>query len=181
MKKNLLMAGIGVLFSLLANAGNPTQRNCGTMDNLSRLQSEDPGLAQRMQQIESMTNAYLVNHKNQNTTNTVITIPVVFHIVYSSTAQNISDAQCIAQLNQLNLDYARLNSDASNTPSVWQSICPNTNIQFCLAQRTPTGAATTGIERRSTTVTSFSTNDNVKRYANGGLDAWPSSSYLNIW
>ncbi|MBP6531987.1 MAG: fibronectin type III domain-containing protein [Bacteroidia bacterium] len=181
MMKNLLAISFGLFFSILAYASNPTQRNCGTMDNLSRLQAEDPGLAARMQQIESATNAYLAVHKNQNTTNTVITIPVVFHIVYNNTAQNISDAKCIAQLNQLNLDFARLNSDASNTPSVWQGISANTNIQFCLAQRTPTGAATTGIERRSTTVTSFSTNDNVKRTANGGMDAWPASSYLNIW
>ncbi len=180
--KNLLAVSFGLLFSFLTNASNPTQRNCGSMDNLSRLQAEDPSLAARMQQIESMTNAYLAVHKNQNTTNTVITIPVVFHIVYSTSAQNISDAQCIAQLNQLNLDFARLNSDASNTPTVWQGIAPNTNIQFCLAQRTPTGAATTGIERnQNTSTTSWSTNDNVKRSANGGLDAWSSSSYLNIW
>jgi hypothetical protein len=181
MMKNLLAICLGFLISMQIIASNPTQRNCGSMENLDRLKTEDPGLAARMQQIESATNAYLANHKNQNSTNAVITIPVVFHIVYNSASQNISDAQCIAQLNQLNLDFARMNADAANTPSVWQGISANTNIQFCLAQRTPTGAATTGIERRSTTITSFSTNDNVKRTANGGMDSWPSSSYLNIW
>ena len=181
MKRNLLAISVGLLLSVLVNASNPTQRICGSMDNLARLQAEDPGLSARMQQIESMTNAYIANHKYQNTQNTVITIPVVFHIVYSSAGQNISDAQCIAQLNQLNLDYARLNTDASNTPAVWQGVSVNTNVQFCMAQRTPAGLATTGIERRSTTTTSFSTNDNIKRTANGGMDAWPSSSYLNIW
>ncbi len=181
MKRNLLAIGIGLLLSVLVNASNPTQRICGSMDNLARLQAEDPGLSARMQQIESMTNAYIANHKYQNTQNTVITIPVVFHIVYSSAGQNISDAQCIAQLNQLNLDYARLNTDASGTPAVWQGVSVNTNVQFCMAQRTPAGLATTGIERRSTTTTSFSTNDNIKRTANGGMDAWASSSYLNIW
>ena len=181
MKKNLLTICAGILLSVLVNAGTPQQRICGSMDNLARLQAEDPTLSARMHQIESMTNAYLLSHKNQNIQNTVVTIPVVFHVVYSSASQNISDSQCQAQLNQLNLDYARLNSDASNTPSVWQGISANTNVQFCLAQRTPAGLASTGIERRSTTTTSFSTNDNVKRYANGGLDAWSSSSYLNIW
>jgi hypothetical protein len=181
MKKNLLAIGAGLLFSLLVTAGTAPRRNCGSMDNLARLEHQDPNTSARMQQIESMTNAYILSHKNQNTQNAVITIPVVFHIVYANAAQNISDAQCLAQLNQLNLDYARLNSDASNTPSVWQGIASNTNVQFCLAQRSPTGAATTGIERRSTTTTSFTTNDNVKRTANGGMDAWPASSYLNIW
>lgn len=181
MKKNLLAIITGILFSVLVNAGTPSQRICGSMDNLARLQAEDPTLSARMHQIESMTNAYLLSHKNQNTQNTVITIPVVFHVVYSSSSQNISDSQCQAQLNQLNLDFARLNSDASNTPAVWQGTAVNTNVQFCLAQRTPTGLASSGIERRSTGTTSFSTNDNVKHYSTGGLDAWSSSSYLNIW
>jgi hypothetical protein len=57
----------------------------------------------------------------------------------------------------------------------------NAQLVFCLAKRTPTGAATTGIERRSTTVTSWSTNDNIKYYSLGGLDAWNANSYLNIW
>ncbi len=179
--KKLVLLFSGLFLAVLVNAGNPTQRNCSTMDNLDRLKQEDPTLESRMQQIEVFTNAYISNKHNVNTTNAVITIPVVFHVVYNTTAQNISDAKCIAQLNQLNLDFARMNSDAGNTPSTWQGISANTNIQFCLAQRDPLGNSTTGIERRQTTTTSFSTNDNVKRYANGGLDAWAAGSYLNIW
>jgi len=57
----------------------------------------------------------------------------------------------------------------------------NVDVQFCLAQRDPNGNASNGIVRKLTTSTSFSTNDNVKRSANGGSDAWPSSSYLNLW
>ena len=183
MKKQLLTLFSAILLAVSTFAGTPGHRNCATMENLDRLKMEDPALESRMQQIEQQSAAYVQARKNagQNATDMVITIPVVFHIVYSSATYNISDAQCLAQLDQLNKDYARLNTDAGNTPSVWQGISANTNIQFCLASRTPAGAATTGIERRQTTVTSFSTNDNVKRYANGGLDAWSSSSYLNIW
>jgi hypothetical protein len=181
MRKLLLLIITVFLFSNIANAGNPQKRICGSMDNLNRLQQEDPDLKNRMQQIETFTNAYLKDKKNQNTINAVITIPVVFHIVYNTSAQNISDAKCQAQINQLNLDFAKLNADAANIPSVWQGIAANTNIQFCLAKRDPAGNSSTGIERRQTTVTSFSTNDNIKRTANGGLDAWPASSYLNLW
>jgi hypothetical protein len=155
------------------------QRNCASHTHLMDEIAADPGRAGRLQQIEEFTNAYIAS--NPSNDRTVVTIPVVFHIVYNTTAQNISDAQCIAQINQLNLDYARLNSDAGNTPSAFASIAANTQIQFCLAQRTPTGGATTGIIRKSTTTTSFSTNDNVKRSANGGDDAWDRNSYLNIW
>ncbi len=180
MKKLMLLASI-LFLALFASANNSSPRNCATMEVLDRLKTEDPDLLNRIQQIEAFTNNFLQQKKNANQMNAVISIPVVFHVVYSSTAQNISDAICQAQLDQLNLDFARMNSNASSTPSVWQGISANTNIQFCLAKRDPNGNATTGIERRQTTTSSFSTNDNIKRYANGGLDAWPSSSYLNIW
>ncbi len=111
----------------------------------------------------------------------MVTIPVVFHVVYNTTAQNISDAKCIAQLNQLNLDFARLNTDAGNTPAAFSGLAANTQVQFCLAQRDPSGNATTGIIHKSTTSTSFSSNDNVKRTANGGDNAWDATKYLNIW
>ncbi len=183
MKKQLLTLFSAIVLAVSTFAGIPGHRNCATMENLDRLKKEDPAIESRMQQIEQQSAAYVQARKNagQNATDMVITIPVVFHIVYSSATYNISDAQCLAQLDQLNKDYARLNTDAGNTPAVWQGISVNTNIQFCLASRTPAGASTTGIERRQTTVTSFSTNDNVKRTANGGMDAWDATKYLNIW
>ena len=181
MKKTLLALFMGAWMSFGAFAQNTPHRICGTIDLLNQQLASDPGMAARMQAVENQTAEYVRTHAHNNQAESVITIPVVFHIVYNTTAQNITDAKCIAQLNQLNLDYARLNADASSTPAAFQGVAANTGIQFCLAQRDPNGNATTGIERRQTTVTSFSTNDNVKRYANGGLDAWSSSSYLNIW
>jgi hypothetical protein len=181
MKKTLLALFMGGLLSLSVSAQSTPHRICGTMDVLNQQMASDPGLATRMQAIENQTAEYVRAHSRNTQAESIITIPVVFHIVYNTTAQNISDAKCLAQLNQLNLDYARLNADASNTPSAFQGLAANTGIQFCLAQRDPNGNATTGIERRQTTVTSFSTNDNVKRTANGGMDAWNASNYLNIW
>jgi len=183
MKKTLLALSLAAmsLFSFSSTAS--TGRNCGTMDHLNQQLQADPGLSQRMQDVENQTAAYVAQQmsKNGNRTAAVVTIPVVFHVVYNTTAQNISDALCIAQLNQLNLDFAKLNSDAGSTPALFSGVAANTNIQFCMAQRDPSGNATTGIERRQTTVSSFSTNDAMKYFANGGLNAWPSNSYLNIW
>ena len=181
--KKFIYLGVAFLTILASIASAQNRRICGSMDVLAAHKLLDPGLDQRMKSIEQQTAAYVAQHNSKfgNNSNAIVTIPVVFHIVYSSTAQNITDAQCIAQLNQLNLDYARLNTDRTNTPSAFSTIAANTNIQFCLAQRTPTGAASTGIERRSTTVTSWSTNDYVKYYSRGGLDAWPATSYLNLW
>ncbi|CAN5547140.1 hypothetical protein BH11BAC1_BH11BAC1_05830 [soil metagenome] len=182
MKKTLLTALLGSCV-FLASANDPLVRKCSSNDLLMQQLANDPGRAATMQQIENQTAAYIQaqNKNGGNSTQATVTIPVVFHIVYNTTAQNISDAKCIAQLNQLNLDFARMNSDAGNTPAAFAGLAANTNIQFCLAQRDPNGLATTGIIHKSTTTTSFSDNDNVKRNANGGDNTWDATKYLNIW
>jgi hypothetical protein len=106
---------------------------------------------------------------------------VVVHVLYNNAAQNISDAQILSQIAILNADFSKTNADWSNTPAVFQTVSGNPDIQFCMAQRTPSGAATNGIVRKSTTLTSFSQNNAIKFSAQGGDDAWNTSQYLNIW
>ncbi|MCW5907557.1 MAG: T9SS type A sorting domain-containing protein [Chitinophagales bacterium] len=180
MKKHLLFAVTAVM--LFAAATLNAQQNyhrCSTMEYLEEQLKADPTLAARMQEIEQHTQHFI--QQNEDASRAVVTIPVVVHVVYNTAAQNISDAQINAQIAQLNADFARLNSDAGNTPSAFAGLAANTNIQFCLAQRDPSGNPTTGIVRKQTTVTSFSSNDAVKKSSQGGSDAWPASSYLNLW
>jgi hypothetical protein len=175
-----LLAAICFAASAITLNAQQAYHRCSSMEYLHDQLAQDPGLAARMQQIEQQVQNYIQNNPDQHS-RSVVTIPVVVHVVYNTSAQNISDALIQAQINQLNLDYARLNSDAANTPSAFASVAANTNVQFCLAQRSPAGTATTGIVRKSTTVTSFSTNNAVKKASTGGDDAWPATSYLNIW
>lgn len=168
---------LAVIVGLISSA--TAQRNCGAMEHLHQMML-DPQVVQNRDAIEDHTQQF-VNEYNPETGRAVVTIPVVVHVVYNTSAQNVSDAQIQSQLTVLNNDFRKLNADWSSTPSVFQSLVADAEVQFCLAQRDPSGNATTGIIRKSTTVPSFSTNDNVKRSANGGSDAWPASSYLNIW
>lgn len=108
-------------------------------------------------------------------------LPVVVHVVYKTNGQNISDAQIQSQIDVLNEDFARQNADTTSTPAAFRPAASATNFRFCLAQTDPFGNPTTGIERRMTTVTSFSTNDDVKTYSSGGMDAWDMNRYFNIW
>ncbi|MHB8261342.1 MAG: zinc-dependent metalloprotease [Bacteroidia bacterium] len=113
---------------------------------------------------------------------TQYTIPVVFHIVYNTTAENITDAQVMDGLSQLNMDWSRTNSDTGNTPAAFKSLAANMHVQFCLAQKDPSGAPTTGIIHKSTTVTGgFTSDDKIKQSVNGGDDPWDVNKYLNIW
>lgn len=174
---------IKLSFILLVLAGvSPAsaQRNCGAMEHLQNMILQDPSVLQNRQSIEHFTEQWITNNPH-GTNRSLVTIPVVVHVVYRTTSENISNAQIQSQIDVLNADFAKLNADWTNTPSVFQSLVANVDIQFCLAQRDPNGNATNGIVRKSTTRSSFSTNDYVKRSAYGGSDAWPSSSYLNLW
>lgn len=179
--KRILAIVVLVISILGTQAQTNNYQHCATMQMLEEQKLADPGLQARMDAIEQATNEYIKNHGNQKQSS-VITIPVVFHILWNVPAENISDSRILAQLDVLNKDFARLNADANNTPSVFQGVAVNTQIQFCLAQRDPNGAATTGILRIQTTKTSFSSSGNpIKFTAQGGSNAWPASSYLNFW
>ncbi|MFN8309325.1 MAG: M43 family zinc metalloprotease [Chitinophagales bacterium] len=170
------------LAAFLCTAATVTfaQRTCATMHNLQRLEALDPSYSANMQAIEAFTQQYIAAHPSENN-RAVVTIPVVVHVVYNTATQNISDAQVQSQIAVLNADYAATNADRTNTPSAFSGLIANTGVQFCLAQRTPAGAATSGIVRKSTTSTSFIDDDKVKYAAQGGDDAWDATKYLNIW
>ena len=107
----------------------------------------------------------------------VVTIPVVFHVVYANDQENIPDARILEQLQVLNDDFRRLNADQDN---IWPQAA-DTEIEFCLATRDPNGAPSDGILRVPTTVSGFGTSDNVKFTSSGGSDAWPADEYMNFW
>ncbi len=159
------------------------QRNCGSMDVLQKQLLENPSMLRNMEEIEKQVNDYIRNHSNGGG-RAVITIPTVFHIVYNSSvpAQNISDAQVQSQMTVLNNDFRALNSDAGLLAgTVFAGMAADCEINFCLATQDPNGVATTGITRKSSTVTSWGTNDNVKKSSAGGVDPWNRNNYLNIW
>src|ERR1051325_3769445 len=112
-----------------------------------------------------------------------VTIPVVVHVLYnaSNTNANISVGQILSQVQVLNRDFSRTNADTANTPAPFRPVAANAGIQFCLAQRDVNGNPTSGIERRQTSIVTFTANDAMKHFAQGGLDAWDVTRYLNIW
>ncbi|MFN5323608.1 MAG: M43 family zinc metalloprotease [Bacteroidota bacterium] len=178
--KKILLALTALV--VIASQSFGQQHRCGTMLYHEQLKASDPGYEARLNSIEELIANSMDNDPSWKTTN-LVTIPVVFHILYSTnnSTQNISNARIQAQLNVLNNDYAATNSDTSLIPAIFKSLKSNTGIQFCLAQRDPQGNPTDGIIRKQTSVTSFSTNNAIKYDAQGGSTAWPSNQYLNIW
>lgn len=159
---------------------------CGTMQRLELKFQKNPALranfeAQRssFNRIMETTNQRMDQAGQANRTLGVI--PVVFHIVLPD-PNVVTDAQILAQLDTLNRDYAGVNGDSSRIPSYFKSLFGKSGLQFCLAQRTPNGEITNGIDRVVTRQTSFNnTTDAVKRTSTGGQDIWDGSRYYNIW
>ena len=161
------------------------------MEYLENLKSQDPKLENLMLKNEQAMQNWIKTHpSSKSTKTTIITIPVVVHVVYSSPAENISAAQILSAIAIINKDYRRLNADTSATPSVFAALGADCGIEFCLATTDPNGNSTTGITRTATSQTSFSagtytgviySDDGVKYTSQGGIDAWNTSQYLNIW
>ncbi|WP_299678455.1 M43 family zinc metalloprotease [uncultured Tenacibaculum sp.] len=149
------------------------QRNCHSDENLEYRKSLDPNLETKMIQIENSIQRKILFKTNDE----ILTIPVVVHIVYNNDEQNISDAQIMSQIEVLNKDFRRTNSDATTR---W-SQAADTKIEFKLASIDPNGNATNGITRKFSNRTSWGTTDDIKKTSKGGVAPWNTSEYLNIW
>ncbi|PPK93965.1 putative secreted protein (Por secretion system target) [Nonlabens xylanidelens] len=178
MKKNFTQLAllIAVLFTAVSFA---QQRECSTHNDLVLAMSQDPALARSVANAERFTQQKANQLLTQKSVNgSVITIPVVVHVLYANSTQNISVAQIQSQIDVLNEDFRRTNSDADNT---W-SQAADMQIEFCLAQVDPNGNATNGITRKASSVTSWNTTQNrMKNSATGGVTPWDTTQYLNMW
>jgi hypothetical protein len=163
-----------------AGGSAPPVRQCGTMNVHRRLLSTVPEYARRRDQIEIHAARYEKGELAAQRSG-ITRIPVVVHVVWNTPTQNISDAQVASQIAVLNRDFRRTNPDVSTTPAPFLPLASDSRIEFVLASSDPSGAASSGIERRQTTVTGFTDNDAVKSVAGGGLAAWPPAHYLNLW
>lgn len=176
----LLLAAVFIAGSLQAQQ----RRNCATHDHYLKAIADDPAIVARRANMEQQIQSVITNNASQRTSSAhdvLVTVPVVVHVVYQNATQNISDAQIISQIDVLNADYAHLNADSVITPAAFQPLMNDVGIRFCLAAQDPAGNATTGIERRSTTVSNIGGTSKYYNYSQGGLSAWDHTKYLNIW
>lgn len=176
------------LFFCVCVVGNAqTSDRCGSEEYLEHLKATQP---QAYKEIISFRNRVSSNQqqslRTSATTDTIIKIPVVIHVVHSNAAgiiggannTNISDAQILSQIPVLNNDYQRLNADSVNTPLGYKPIAANVKLQFCLANTDPNGLYTQGVTRNYYNKLNYSVADiNLL----SSIAYWPSDQYLNIW
>ena len=167
-----------------------SQRTCGTLTpNMEVLQKTNPDRYKKINEIELHNSRFQLQQSNSgsysSSINGTITIPVIVHVIWNTTAENISLAQIESQINVLNEDFRRMNPDAVNTPTDFIALAADVEIEFVLSQ----------VIRRNTTQTSFSISDSNGngiidlseeqdagiKFNTHGSAAISTDNYLNIW
>lgn len=180
--KKLAGVAVFVLFAVSLFA----QRNCESYQYGKAMLAQYPSLAEKVATIESFT------HRNNSTVTVnelpgapvaqdIITIPVVVHIIYHFPEENISDERVLEQIDILNRDFRKMNSDTVNTPAGFATLAADTKIEFKLASADPKDRATKGILHQYSPIKQWQMDDKVKFSSEMGDDAWDATSYLNIW
>ncbi len=174
-----------ILFlTCVINVSFAQDRNCKSFEVHQSKMFTDP--AYRLS-YENQIMQVLAEQENARTTtnDTTYTIPVVIHVLYHGTkpAENINNQQIQTQIDVLNEDYAALNSNILDVPTVWKNLITDSKIRFKLATRDPQGNYSNGVTRSEVPFAeAFSVLDaRIFSTSLGGYDAWNVDNYLNIW
>ncbi len=160
-----------LITSVLHLKAQNTVLNCGSDELHSQLLNKNPEYKAKYQKYEKEILRYQERDLSERE-NPSYVLPVVVHIIHNGGAENISDTEVQTGIDNLNEAYA-------NTGYYDPSTGVNTGIQFCLAQRTPNGNATTGITRTKSSLTNL--NANSQDLALKNLERWDPKHYINIW
>jgi len=99
------------------------------------------------------------------------TLPVVFHIIKDDPT-TVTDQDILDALKDLNDAFSKSGNYSGSTGA-------NTRIQFCLAQKDPDGANSSGITRTISFFTNMDQDLEDRRLKN--LSMWDPKRYVNIW
>ncbi|ARK13416.1 zinc metalloprotease [Fibrella sp. ES10-3-2-2] len=153
-------------------------RACASMDVLAENLKENPGLAQKMEEIEKHTarfaqlkGARKSGDVTANAAVTVINIPVVVNVIYNTDQENISLAQIQSQIDVMNDDFSKTNADINKVPTAFAGLASDMGIQFTLQ----------AVVRKKSSKTSWGTRDAMKSSKKGGIDPTTPTKVLNMW
>ena len=181
----LLLSLLLTAFLQQALVAQTPVRQCATMEMDSVLRTKYPQLG-TLSEFERNLQRKMLDLKKQMQSGrlaaTVITIPVIVHVVHNGEAvgsgRNISQAQVQSQLATLNEDYRRkLGSNGYNENPVGADI----EIEFCTAVVNPQGQAMAepGIDRYNGNRANWN-QDNIEGVLKPST-YWNPDKYYNIW
>ncbi|MFZ4932031.1 zinc metalloprotease [Chryseobacterium sp. Mn2064] len=156
-----------------STTSNLVQRGCASEAIRQEALKNSPELRQRFATLENSTEKFANDLKlGKVLADGTVEIPVIVNVLYRTSAENVSDARIAEQIAVLNADYSGTNSDVTKIPAEFKPVSSgDTKVKFRLVNTV----------RKSTTKTSWATNDGMKKASTGGIDATNPTNYLNIW
>jgi hypothetical protein len=157
----------------------PDRRTCGAYEIHAAMLRTNADYARARMAIEEQAAAFAAAGIEGPAGPTLI--PVVVHVIHRGGPENISDDQIKSQIDVLNLDYRKKNTDVANVPAPFKPLAADAMIEFALATVDPNGQATNGITRTRTNRPQIFADNAMKFTSQGGHDAWDTARYLNMW
>lgn len=162
-----------------------TPAPCGFPQVMQFLEQQHPGFTA---QFDATFRQPSSRKPGTRTTAQVYRIPVVFHVVYHTSRQNLPDSVVFNQLRVLNTAFRKRHADTGKVRDLFKPLSGDAGIEFYLAPQDPDGHPSTGITRTFTNTPSFGilssffpSIERIKYSSRGGQDPWPTNRYLNIW
>ncbi|MBK7817474.1 MAG: hypothetical protein IPJ60_07830 [Sphingobacteriaceae bacterium] len=180
--KNSLL-GLALVGGLTATAQDAKRvMPCSTYEAMDDHFAKDPKARARYEMIQNTLQKEYLDYEANKSANKmsappVYTVPTVFHILHTGGPENVPDANCIAALNWVNLDYARANFDAGNTVAPFNASYIDSEIKFMLAKKDPNGNCTTGIIHHVDAAHTWS----QSTHSSKSIYTWDPTKYLNIY
>lgn len=184
MRKSIHIIVIITIFFINIILGNIVyaQVRCGTTQAYQTLFNNNPSLKTEFSNNQKRI-AKTIRIPNARNLPLSDTIPVVVHIVLNNINQaKITDAIIQTQIDFLTTSFQGMNADTTRIPTAFKSKFGRNKLVFKLAQTTPFGDPTNGIERViSNKIFTIDTYDDAKQTEAGGSVAWDATRYYNIW
>ena len=177
--KNYLYTFFVCLTPILAIAQG---QKCKTSEIRQQNFLDNPELVQQRAETEADMQKWIAEeYPSYIAQKDVVTLPVVVHVLWRTGVQNISEAQILSQIEVLNEDFRKMNSNSGDTPAAFQGIAADVEIEFCQASVDPSGNPTNGITRRQITQEFIGDTEDWYSTSAGGQDPWDNSKYINVW
>lgn len=173
LQKSIYLTTIFSIISLYVLSGQQIlDSKCGYDFMMETYEQQHPGFK------TAVSNTFEKIKKSEESPflrNEILTVDVVFHIVWKENAENLHDSVILNQLDILNKDYRLLNENRNEIRELFKDLQADAGIEFKLK----------GIVRVKTNA-NFALSltglpDNVKNGSNGGSNAISPDKTLNIW
>ena len=131
-----------MLFSLQAYSQEGPYLHCGTTEAVEQSLKDHPELLENLRKLDEETKHFITG---VTAADSILTIPVVFHVFHTYGSERISEAQIRDAVRIMNADFQHKNSDSSQVSAFFQPRVGNTKFRFRLAKKDPQGRCTEGI------------------------------------